>query len=307
MRTGTSTLLFEAVEGWGRLPEGYAFGYTHGIVADANDRIYVLHTSKPNVVVFDRDGRFLTAWHADGIGDNAHGFYLHREQDGEYLYISDCNTGAVVKTTLQGEVVLRLDKPDLPDVYGEGKPYRPTDIAVAPNGDIYVTDGYGQNWIHRYSASGEWLFSWGGTGREPGRMKCPHGISVKTPGGEPELYVADRGNNRIQVFTLDGAHKRFIDHDMDRPCSFYFHGGRMYFPDLNSRVTIFDENDRLLTHLGEDQQAYKQAGWPNLPKSYYRLGRFSSPHGLCVDSQGDVYVAEWISDGRLTKLKRVNA
>jgi hypothetical protein len=81
----------------------------------------------------------------------------------------------------------------------------------------------------------------------------------------------------------------------------------MYVPDLNSRVTIFDENDRLLTHLGEDQQAYKQAGWPNLPKSFYRIGRFSSPHGLCVDSQGDVYVAEWISDGRLTKLRRVNA
>lgn len=305
MRTGTSAMQYEAVEGWGRLPEGHAFGYTHGIVADENDRIYVLHSLKPNVVVFDRDGQFITSWQVEGIGTGAHGFYLHREQAAEYLYISDSNNGNVVKTSLQGDVVLRLGRPDLPEVYVEGKPYKPTDIAVAPNGDIYVADGYGQNWIHRYSASGEWLSSFGGTGSEPGQLKCPHGVSVKTSGEEVELYVADRGNFRIQVFTLDGEHKRFIDHDMDRPCSFYFHGGLMYFPDLNSRVTIFDENDRLLTHLGEDQQAYKQAGWPNLPKSYFRTGRFSSPHGLCVDSQGSVYVAEWISDGRLTKLKRV--
>ncbi|MDF2718563.1 MAG: hypothetical protein K0R28_5488 [Paenibacillus sp.] len=298
---------FEAVEGWGRLPEGSAFGFTHGIVADENDRIYVLHSKEPNVIVFDRDGQFLTSWQVEGIGEGAHGFYLHREQNTEYLYISDCKNGTVVKTSLQGDVVLRLSKPDLPDVYGDGKLYRPTDMAVAPNGDIYVADGYGQNWIHHYTASGEWLRSWGGTGSEPGQLKCPHGISVKTTtGGEPELYVADRGNYRIQVFTLDGTHKRFLDHDMDRPCSFYFHDGLMYFPDLNSRVTIFDENDRMLTHLGEDQQAYKQTGWPNLPKSYFRTGRFSSPHGLCVDSQGSVYVAEWISDGRLTKLQRVN-
>lgn len=301
-------MLYEAVEGWGTLPEGINFGYTHGIVVDGNDNIYVLHSLQPNVVVFDRDGKYLSSWKLEGIiGTGAHAFYLHREADAEYVYLSDSNNGNVVKTTLQGEVVLRLTRPDLPDVYGEGKPYKPTDVAVAPNGDIYVADGYGQHWVHRYSAEGQWLSSFGGTGSEPGKLNSPHGISVKTSGAEPELYVADRGNYRIQVFTLDGTHKRFVDHDMDRPCSFYFHEDKMYFPDLNSRVTIFDEHDRLLAHLGEDQQAYKQKGWPNLPKEYYRPGKLSSPHGVCVDSQGSVYVAEWISDGRLTKLRRVQA
>ena len=98
--------------------------------------------------------------------------------------------------------------------------------------------------------------------------------------------------------------KRFIQEDMDLPCSFYCVGEEMYFPDLHSRVTIFDGNDRLITHLGEDPEAHKQEGWPNLPKSYYRPDKFSSPHGVCVDSQGSVYVAEWIIDGRVTKLVR---
>jgi DNA-binding beta-propeller fold protein YncE len=264
----------------------------------------VLHTEANNLAVFDREGNYIRSTNVPGIGKGAHGCYLHQEEDGEYLYLSDCQLGTVVKTNLQGGIVLTLEPPSLPDVYGEGKPYKPTDIAVAPNGDIYVADGYGQCYIHQYSRTGSYIRSWGGKGSEPGQMKCPHGVSVKLTGGEPELYVADRGNNRIQVFTLEGEHKRFIDKDMDKPCNFYFHGGLMYFPDLNSRVTVFDGNDMLIAHLGEDQQAYKQQGWPNLPKSYYRTDRFSSPHGMCVDSRGDVYVAEWINDGRITKLIR---
>lgn len=305
MRTGNSLFRAEPVEGWGRLPASQPFGYTHGIVADSQDNIYVLHTGTPNIAVFNRSGEWQTSWSVEGIANDAHGFYLHAEADGEYLYMTDCGLGTVIKTTLHGEVVLRLSPPDLPDVYGHDKSYNPTDVAVAPNGDIYVTDGYGQNWIHQYDASGHRIRSWGGIGSEPGKLQCPHGISVKTTGSEPELYIADRGNHRIQVFTLDGEHKRFIDHDMDMPCSFYFYNGLMFFPDLHGRVTVFDADDLLVVHLGEDQLAYKQNGWPNLPKSYYRPGRFSSPHGVCVDSYGDVYVAEWISDGRVTKLNKL--
>lgn len=305
MKTGNNLFRVEVVEGWGQLPASFAFGYTHGIVTDSQDNVYVLHTGENNVMMFNRSGEWLRAWSVEGIADGAHGLYLHAEPDGEYLYLTDCELGTVVKSTLHGEVVLRLSPPQLPDVYGPDKPYKPTDLAVAPNGDIYVADGYGQNWIHQYDSFGQRIRSWGGTGSEAGQLKCPHGISVKTTDSETELYVADRGNNRIQVFTLDGVHKRFIDHDMDMPCSFYFHDGLMFFPDLHSRVTVFDSNDLLVAHLGEDQLAYKQNGWPNLPKAYYRPERFSSPHGVCVDSHGDVYVAEWISDGRVTKLRRL--
>lgn len=301
---GSGSHVYEANSNWAKLPDSIRLGYTHGIVTDAQDNVYLFHTNRPSVVKFDPEGNYISSW-GDEYAGGAHGFYLHRESGGEFLYLTDTSRGLLVKTTLDGEKVLELGTPDLPGIYDDDHRYVPTDAAVAPNGDIYVTDGYGQNWIHRYSSDGTYISSFGGTGSEPGKLSCPHGISIDTRNGEPELYVADRSNHRIQVLTLDGTHKRFIDENMDMPCSFFIFGDELYFPDLHSRVTIFDRNDKLITHLGEDQQAYKQEGWPNLPESYFRPNRFSSPHGVCVDSKGDVYVAEWTVNGRVTKLTRV--
>jgi sugar lactone lactonase YvrE len=301
---GNASHLYVVQEDWGPLPEGIQYGYTHGICIDDEDRVYVHHTGKNSVIVFDKNGTFLDAWGSEFEG-GAHGFYLHRDPDGQqYLYFADTKRALVVKTTLTGDVLLQISPPDRPDLYNADHKYVPTDVCVAPNGDIYVSDGYGQFYIHHYNANGTYIRTFGGRGSEPGQLIEPHGISVNLRGAEPELYVADRRNHRIQVFSLDGQHIRFVEHNLDLPCSFYFFEDEVYLPDLDSRITILDKDDRLVTHLGEDQQAYKQQGWPNLPKSYYRPDKFSSPHGVCVDSQGNVYVAEWISDGRITKLVR---
>ncbi|GGG18884.1 hypothetical protein [Paenibacillus abyssi] len=304
LAVGSRDYRYEVVEGWAKLPPSITFGYTHGIETDAKGNVYVFHTGNPSVVVFDEDGNYLTSWGGQ-FEEGAHGFYLHEEADGAYLYVTDINCGLMVKLTLDGQEILSIGTPDRPDIYNDEKKFIPTDAAVAPNGDIYIADGYGEPYIHHYTKEGVYIRSWGGAGHEAGQLLRPHGISVDLRREEPELYVADRGNFRIQVFTLDGKHKRFITNDVDRPCSFYYTEHELFIPDLNSRVTIFDQQDQLITHLGEDQQAYKQEGWPNLPKSCYRPDRFSSPHGVCVDKKGNVYVAEWISDGRVTKLKRI--
>ncbi|WP_240419763.1 hypothetical protein [Paenibacillus periandrae] len=301
---GCASHAYVIAEEWGKLPANMAYGYTHGVCVDSQDNVYVHHTGKDPVIVFDRDGRFLTSWGKEFEG-GAHGFYLHQDQDGkEYLYFTDRLRALLVKTTTDGTLIWEQGQPDRPDLYDASRRYVPTDVCVAPNGDIYVADGYGQYYIHQYNAEGSYIRSWGGRGSEPGQLLEPHGISVNLRGKEPELYVADRRNHRIQVFTLEGQHKRFMEHNLDLPCSFYFFGDEVYIPDLDSRVTILDKNDRLITHLGEDQQAYKQQGWPNLPKAYLRPDKFSSPHGVCVDSRGDVYVVEWTAQGRLTKLIR---
>lgn len=305
MIVGSRDYQYEVVEGWAKLPSSMQWGYTHGIETDSQGRVYVFHTGSPSVIVFDEEGNVVASW-GEQFAGGAHGFYLHEEADGAYLYVTDIQRRLMVKLTLEGKEVLTIGTPERPDIYNEEKLFIPTDVAVAPNGDIYIADGYGEPYIHQYTKEGDYIRSWGGPGHEPGQLLRPHGISVDLRRSEPELYVADRGNFRIQVFTLDGEHVRFITNDLDRPCSFYYTEQELFIPDLNSRVTIFDQQDQLITHLGEDQQAYKQAGWPNLPKSYYRPDRFSSPHGVCVDRQGNVYVAEWISDGRITKLKRKN-
>ncbi|MBD2844200.1 hypothetical protein IDH44_03285 [Paenibacillus sp. IB182496] len=296
---------------WAKVPAHIKLGYCHGIVTDAADNVYLFHTkgpsegmTGPSVVKFDAHGNYLAAWGDEFGGGGAHGMLLHVEDGREVLYLTDINRGLVVKTTLDGEVLLELGVPDRPDLYDAERKYRPTDVAVAPGGDFYVADGYGQNYVHRYKADGTYVSSFGGKGSGVGELSCPHGVSIDTRRGEPEVYVADRSNNRIQVFTLEGEHKRFIDENMDWPCSFFFHEGDMYVPDLHSRVTIFDSNDRLITHLGEDQQLYKREGWPNLPADAFRANRFSSPHGLCVDPGGNIYVAEWTVNGRVTKLTK---
>lgn len=303
MKIGNLTHQYEIDEGWGELPEGVEYGYTHGVVVDSEDHVYVHNQSKDAVIVFDRDGRFLTSWGEDFAG-GAHGMYLNREDDGEYLYLTDLARHTVVKLTLGGKVIFTLETPDLPEVYDSVEKYLPTDVAVAPNGDIFVCDGYGQSWVHRYNAGGEWIGSWGGRGSEPGKMACPHGIFIDTRGPQPTVYVADRENHRIQVFTQDGEHLRFITADIDFPCGFYPFQNELYIPDLHSRLTILDENDQLITHLGEDPEAWQKEGWPNRPISERQIDKFISPHAACVDSHGDIYVVEWVSDGRLTKLIR---
>jgi len=302
-RMGSGTHTYEVAEGWAKLPEGVKLGYTHGIVVDSQDRVYVHNRSKDAVIVFDREGHFLHSW-GEAFAEGAHGMFLSHENGKEFLYLADEVRHIVVKTTLEGEEIMTLGVPDLPDVYDTPEKYRPTDTAVAPNGDIYVCDGYGQSWIHHYRADGSYVRSWGGKGSEPGKLDCPHGLWVDTRGSEPLLYVADRKNHRIQIFTLDGEHVRFVTEDIDFPCCFYQYGDELYIPDLHSRVTILDRNDRLITHLGEDPEAWKTKGWPNLPASEWKPDRFISPHAVCVDSRGDVYVAEWIAAGRVTKLIR---
>lgn len=303
MKMGSGTHVYDIAEGWGKLPEGIKYGYTHGVVTDSQDRVYIHNMSKDAVIVFDRDGNFLNSW-GEEFAAGAHGMLLNKEGNEEFLYFADIARGLIVKTTLDGEVLLSIGAPDLPDVYDVEKKYVPTDVAVAPNGDIYAADGYGQSWVHQYNAKGEYIRSFGGKGSDPGQFNSPHGISVDTRGPEPVLYVADRANNRIQVLTLDGEHIRFVTEEMDLPCSFFQYQDEIYLPDLHSRATILDKNDKLITHLGEDQEAHKQEGWPNLPKEYYRADKFSSPHGICVDAHGDVYLVEWTVDGRVTKLIR---
>lgn len=305
MEIGTGSHRYEVVDRWGQFPAPLRIGTTHAVVEDKAGHIYLHHTGEECTVQCDPEGNVLSSWGADWH-EGAHGMILNAESDIEYLYCAATSAGIVVKTTLDGEEVLRIATPPRKDIYDEERRFVPTETAVAANGDIYIADGYGQSWIHRYSAAGEYIDSFGGLGSEPGQLHCPHGIKIDRRSGEERLLVADRVNVRLQYFTLEGTCLSQVTDELRFPCTVNPWRDELYIPDLHSRITIFDKDDKLITHLGDRPDCWKKEGWPNLPESDWVVGAFSSPHDLHVDGAGNIYVAEWLSNetGKVTKLVR---
>lgn len=301
---GSGKHTYELVPDWAKLPPGVRFGYTHGVAVDSQNRVIIFNQSKDSIVILDPDGKYIKSWN-HGFERGAHGLTLHKEKDGEFLYLCDYELHRTCKTTLDGQIIWSRQAPPLGDVYKDPNSYRPTNIAVAPNGDFYVADGYGQNYIHRYNADAEYIASFGGPGNAPGKLSCPHGLCIDRRNGRDVLLVADRANVRLQTFTLDGQPLEIFNKELRHPCHFDIHDGDLLIPDLHGRVTIFDKDNTLITHLGDNPGVQRVAGYPNLPHKQRIPGKFISPHSACWDRNGDLYVVEWIADGRVTRYRRV--
>jgi hypothetical protein len=314
-RVGRGEFTYECHHNWGELPSTVQWGDTHGVTVDAAGLIYVKHRKggRPkmdSIVVFDPQGKYVRsfgkAYHGAG-----HGIDLRKEGNEEFLYLSCIQMGIVVKTNLKGEEVWRIGRPAKPAHYKNKKArYSPTNLAFAPDGGIYVGDGYGSHFIHQYDAKNNLVRSFGGVGTGKGQLRTPHGIWLDDrPGRKPSLVVADRANARLQYFTLDGKHLSVIN-DVSFPADIDTQGEIMLVPDLHARVTLFDKNNKVITHLGYEPAWTKQVlGGGKLtlrrdPKKY-RPGRFVHPHDACFDKAGNIYVAEWVPRGRVTFLRKV--
>ena len=321
---GEGAYRYEAMHDWGVLPPQIKWGNTHGVVEDSQGNIYVHHTvhatsdSADTIVVFDQNGKFIRSWGKEFRGV-AHGLHLRKEGREEFLYLTAnaANPKAttqpemqavVLKTTLKGEPVWKIQgPPDIPE-YGsgaDGKParYNPTNVAIAPSGDVYVGDGYGSSYINQYNSKGEYIRTFGGRGSAPGQLAEPHGNWIDTRGKTPVLVVADRRNNRLQRFTLEGKHIDFIP-GFRLPCHFHEHNGLVVVPDLDGRVTLMDKSNALVAQLGDSNPAGK---YPlrTEPRDKFIPGQFICPHGACFDHNGNIYVVEWVEVGRVTKLRKV--
>jgi hypothetical protein len=303
---------YEVTHDWGALPAGIQYGNTHGVCEDSHGHIYIHHTvfatseKADSMVVFDHKGKFVKSWGSQFKG-GAHGLFIRKEGSTEFLYLCDTKRGLVVKTTLAGEEVFSLGYPKEAAPYA-AKPikYSPTNLAVAPNGNIYVADGYGSSYINIYDSAGKYLSTFGGPGTEPGQLSCPHGLVLDTRGPQPILMVADRSNKRIQRFTLAGQHIDFIE-DIPAPCHFnIYKNGDVVMPDLFARVTLFDSNNKIITQLGDDSTSdYMKTR--KLTRDHFQPGKFVCPHGACFDHSGNIYVVEWVEVGRVTRLRKVSA
>ena len=291
---------------WARLPSSHEFGTTHGVVEDADGRIYIHHTGSPSTFVFEPSGTFITAW-GEAYAGGAHGMHLSSEADGEFLYLAATSLGLVAKTTLDGEELLRITTPPRSDIYDDEHRFVPTETTVAPDGTIYIADGYGQPWIHRYTQEGRYIDSFGGHGSGPGQLDNPHGIMLDTRFQSPRILVSDRKNARLQYFGLDGSHESIVKGMLRFPCTTIQWKDKLFIPDLYSRLTILDSDDNLVTHLADWPDCWKRDGWPNLPKSEWIVGKVSSPHDLHVDMKGNIYLVEWLSEGtgKVTRFEKL--
>ena len=229
MVVGYGKYVYRHVPGWGNLPDGWEWNHAVGVGVDAQDRVFVYNRSEHPMIVLDTDGNVLDSW-GEGLFGSAH--HIEVGPDGS-LYTTDIGNHTVRKWTADGQLLMTLGDPENPPERMSGDPFNaPTDVAIASDGTIYVSDGYGNARIHHFTATGEHIRSWGEPGDGPGQFRIPHSVAVGSTGN---VYVADRENSRIQIFTPDGQYVsewggvHRPDHVWQGP------DGNMYVTDLGFR------------------------------------------------------------------------
>ncbi len=286
MTFGTGSYTYKVVEDWAKLPEGWQWGWMPAVACDSQDRVYVYSRSEHPLMIFDRDGNFLTTW-GDDVLKSAHGIYIDGDDN---VYCVDHADHCVHKFNSQGELVMTLGTPGQPAAK-DGDPFnKPTDAAVASTGELFVSDGYGNARVHKYSPEGELLLSWGERGDGPGQFNLSHGVRVDK---FDRVWVCDRENHRIQIFDLEG---HFLEErtGLLKPNTIYFDPGEevVYVAELAHQVSIYTLDGELITQWGGAQSSEKP-------------GEFlAGPHGIWVDSHGDLYVSEVQTDGHFQKFLR---
>lgn len=284
---GSGNFKYKINENWEKLPDGFNWKETAGVIADSNDNIYVFNRGDHPVIIFDRLGNFKSSW-GETIFTRPHGLTLAPDNT---IFCADDGDHTIRKCTLQGEVLMTLGNPDNATQYQSGLPFnRPTDIAFDPKThEIYVSDGYGNSKVHKYSPDGKLLFSWGEPGTDPGQFNIVHNIATDKEG---YVYVADRENHRLQIFDKNGNYQTQWN-NLHRPCALYISNEQLVYigelgsglsvnqnmPNIGPRITILNTKGVKLATLGS-------LGFGLKP------GQFIAPHGISIDSKNDLYLSE---------------
>ncbi|MCW2542253.1 MAG: hypothetical protein JWN95_3978 [Frankiales bacterium] len=299
MRVGTGSLQYELVENWEQLPAGWSHPDVAGVCTDSSDNVYLYCRGDHPVIIYDRDGKFIDSWGEGQFSYRTHGMFMTQ---GDQIFLVDDGGNSVSRHALDGSLLQQIGpKGVLSDTgFADGKvahaagPYNgPTNIAIAPSGDMYVSDGYRNARMHRFNDGGDLLQSWGTPGTGPGEFHIPHSTWVHTDG---RVFVADRENDRLQIFSPTGEYLTEWT-DVRRPQDIYMDAaGLVYVGELSyaagsvskrygaatehlpGRISIFDPEGNLLLRW-EDPE-------PGKP------GYFFAPHAIWVDSQGSIYLTE---------------
>ena len=292
---GNGAYQYDVAEGWGKLPDGYDWGQIGAVAVDSRDRVHVCTRTEHPVLILDRDGNFLGSW-GEGILLDPHGICFDANDDVYYVDREPC---VILKFDSAGKKIWETGDRDHPSDTGFTKENRkairaagpfnyPTDIALSANGDFYVSDGDRNACVHKFSANGKLLFSWGEPGNGPGQFTRPHSVWE----ADGRVFVGDRDNNRIQIFTPEG---KYLDEwgGFVQPAKVYVDGnGIVYVAELKGRVSILDLKGNLL------------ARWGDPANRSLDVGMFTAAHSLWADKHGDFYVGEVFKAKRIQKFVR---
>lgn len=312
---------YECIHDWVALPEPNTFGNaTQGIAFDEAGHLYVTHGGNPgSLFVFDQKGKFVRSL-AKVFMENGtsvgHGIDIRREGNQEFMYLSPAKRKAsfgFAKMTLDGEIVWRKDRDAIAKDSGlyekKNARFRATNVCFMPDGGYCLGEGYGSGYLHLYDKNDKYVKSFGGLGTGDGQFKTPHGQWLDQRDGTPKITVCDRANSRLQWFTLDGKHLR-TQGGFLFPADIDIQGDVMLVPDLHARITLLDKENQVITHLGDDEGWRKQVLANRFrmrsQRPKWRPGRFVHPHDAVFDPHGNIFVAEWVKTGRVSKLRKLS-
>lgn len=309
LQTGNGSWTYRVDEGWGQLPAGVALGGTHGgIATDKAGQVYISTQSETGVLVYTPDGALLrTIAHQY---PEIHSMVFSEENGVEYLYCTvqkgtPSENWLFIKMKTDGTVVQKITAP--PEAgFRAPNEWRLTAALPAPNGSIFIANGYGDSRIFRFDKNGQFRASYSGKGSAGGLLNCSHGLSIDTRYDQPLLLICDRENRRLCHFDFDGKFVGTITQHLRRPCQTSFHGDYAVVSELEGRVTILDKDNAPVAFLGDNPLTSQWANYQIDPGQVARAN-FSAAHGCYIDSGANIYVSDWNHTGRITRLVRAAA
>ena len=315
---------YKVVPDWYSFPDGKkVIGSMHGDIAVAsNGEVYVsVMDPKAGLQVFSPDGKWVR--NVPNAPADFHGFVIHKEAGGEFIYGARLVAGNILKLTLDGKEVLNIPPTAIPDEFkikvpkntkknaagevvpdpNEGKPtQRLTGMDVAPNGDLYVTDGYASDYVHRFDKTGKYLKSFGGK-KPPYSFKTLHKIAIDTRFDPPRIIGCDRANGRVVHMSLDGEFLGEVAKDLLLPAAIAVQGDLAVVGELKGRVTVLDKEGKIVTQFGANDHA-DEVGTNKTEPAKWRTGIVTAPHGVAFNAHGDVFVSEFNIFGRVHRFNR---
>jgi hypothetical protein len=282
-------------------PDNKPLGPCHGgVVLDKAGNIYVTTDTERGILVFSPKGKFVRAFGPTRI----HGLEIREEDGVEYIYGARPTDHEVIKLKLDGTIGWTIHYPPEAGIYKDENGFKPCAVTVAPDGSIFIADGYGANYVLKYDQNRHFVKAFGGPGEEVGKFKTCHGIGLDMRQGKPLLLICNRNNNRVEYWNLDGKFIKVIRKDLRMPAAVHIRGDYAVFPELQGRVTVLDKDGNLVAQVGDNLNEKQRANYA-LPPDQWQEGICNSPHGASIDTAGNLIVTEWSKFGHLHKFARL--